>query len=87
MYENIIILFYGFDRCSGNQFSSVLFVFGLDDNRFYENTRILIFELIVLRVLALIVLLLKVSTFSDRKRAEESQESVVKSPEVDVTIT
>ncbi|XP_054157346.1 uncharacterized protein LOC128955701 [Oppia nitens] len=61
LFECILILFYGFNRCSGNEFSSVMFVFGFQDQQFYSNIKILVCKLIVLRVLALIVLLIKVN--------------------------
>lgn len=60
LFECILILFYGFNRCTGNEFSSVMFVFGFDDNQFYRNIRILVIKLIVLRIVALLVLLFKV---------------------------
>jgi len=78
VFENILILFYGFDRCSDTEFSSIMFVFGLEDRDFYRNSRILIFQFIFLRSLSLIVLLFKANSFTQRKKAKELRDIAVK---------
>ena len=74
LFECILILFYGFSRCSGNEFSTVMFVFGFNDNQFYVNLRILLIKLIVFRVLALLVLLIKVHSSVSHKTHSSSDD-------------
>jgi hypothetical protein len=63
IFESMIILLYGFDRCADRQFSGILYVFGVDDNDFFINAWILIFQFIFLRSLALIALIVKTNSF------------------------
>jgi hypothetical protein len=70
IFESIIILFYGFDRCANREFSGVLYVLDIDDNTFYSNARILIIQFILIRSLALIALIIKTNSFSNRKRVK-----------------
>jgi hypothetical protein len=78
-FTGLIILFYGFDRCSGNEFSSIMYLFDLEDNHFYNNVRLLIIQFILLRSFALIILLIKSNPFSGRKKAQELHELAVNS--------
>ncbi len=63
IFESMIILLYGFDRCADRQFSGILYVFDVDDNDFFINAWILIFQFIFLRSLALIALIVKTNSF------------------------
>ena len=78
--ECILILFYGFDRCLEDEFSSVLYFYGITDGDFYKNTRILIFLFILLRFLTLITFVLKMNPMSNNKKQSELYGSTLKSP-------
>jgi hypothetical protein len=78
-FTGLIVLFYGFDRCSKNEFSSVMYLTKLEDNHFYLNIRLLIIQFLILRSFALIILLIKSNPFSSRKKAEELHELAVNS--------
>jgi hypothetical protein len=79
-FESIIILFYGFNRCAENKFSSIMYFFGFDDNYYYRNVKILLIQLLFLRFLALIVLIIKTNPFRNLicKKSQKSQELEVK---------
>jgi hypothetical protein len=79
LFSGIIVLFYGFDRCSDREFSSIMYLLDLSDNDFYLNVRLLIIQLIFLRSFALIILIIKSNPFNSRKKAEELHELVVNS--------
>ena len=62
MIESLIIRFYGFDRCSKREISSVLYFYKLNDGLYYRNHILLVIQLILLRILVLICLLTKNKT-------------------------
>ena len=80
LYECILILFYGFDRCSSSELSSAMIVFSLEDNNFYTNTKILIFQLLLFRSLALIALIIKVNPLFNTKNVNELEYNSLKQP-------
>ena len=61
-FESLIILNYGFDRCSQNQISLVLHRFGIESTDFWFNCIYLLFNLIILKTLTLIILIVKTNT-------------------------
>ena len=63
----ILIMIYGFSRCSDQQFSIILYKYNLSDDQFYENLLNLIFILVFLRLLNLFVLVLKTNGFYHKK--------------------
>jgi ABC-type multidrug transport system permease subunit len=75
IFESTIILFYGFDRCSDREFSSVMYLLDLNDGIFYLNIRILIYQFLIFRSLAIIVLLIKANPMKNKKRARKLNES------------
>jgi K+-transporting ATPase A subunit len=79
-FESIIILFYGFDRCTENNISSIMYFFGFENNSYYRNMIILLIQLLFLRFLALIVLIIKANPFRNLncKKSEKSHELEVK---------
>jgi hypothetical protein len=54
-----------------------MYVFGLEDNDFYKNIRILIFMFIFLRSFTLISLLLKVNPFTNSKKRANLREFAI----------
>ncbi len=78
-FTGLIVLFYGFDRCSDREISSIMYLFKLEDNDFYINIRLLIIQFILLRSFALIILLIKSNPFSGHKKAEKLHELAVNS--------
>ncbi len=76
-FTGLIVLFYGFDRCSDREFSSIMYLFELEDNDFYIYVRLLIIQFILLRSFALIILLIKSNPFSGHKKAEKLHELAV----------
>jgi len=78
IFESMIILLYGFDRCSDTEFSGILYILDIDDNTFYKNARYLIFQFIFLRSLALIALIIKANSFSNREKCDEEVNNAVK---------
>ena len=62
-FESIVILNYGFDRCSDNQLSLVLHRFGIETKDYEFNCIYLLFDLICLKIIALIILIFKTNRF------------------------
>jgi len=68
-----MILFYGFDRCSDRELSSIIYLLEIEDDTFYYNARMLIFQFILLRSLALMALLFEANPFRKQKKANEQR--------------
>jgi ABC-type multidrug transport system permease subunit len=69
VFEGILILIYGFDRCPEGQISVTLYQLDLnDDNIFWQNLFILITYVIFFRCFALLILIIKANSYSLRKR-------------------
>ena len=65
---NIFILYYGFDLCSDREFSYVLYFFSIQDQDFYKNTYLLVFQFFIFRTLTLVALLYKVNPLNTSKQ-------------------
>ncbi|CAG2105241.1 unnamed protein product [Medioppia subpectinata] len=50
-YECIMIMIYGFDRCQGDNVSTVLYVLGIDDDQFWPNIFQLVYIYVLLKLL------------------------------------
>jgi len=65
VFEAVLTLIYGFDRCPSGQLSIILYQFELkDDNVFWTNSCFLILHFICLRCLALIILIIRANSIS-----------------------
>ena len=72
--EGILILYYGFDKCSDREFSFVLYFFDIDDHDFYMNANLLVIQFVLFRVATMIALLYKVNPLVNSKvRAQEKR--------------
>ncbi len=64
VYNSVLTVIYGFDRCSTDELSLILFRFDLSDELFWLNAKYLIIYFIVLKILAFIVLYIKSNSFA-----------------------
>jgi hypothetical protein len=70
LFENIVVMIYGFDLCSGDQFSGPLHRLDIEDKTFWWNSGILLTYFLVTRFLTLIILIMKANSFTLRKRSK-----------------
>ena len=82
--ESILILYYGFDRCSDREFSFVLYFFNINDNDLYINTYLLVLQFIILRGLSLAALLYKVNPLSNSKDRQKRLEELTNDSNLNV---
>jgi ABC-type multidrug transport system ATPase subunit len=68
IYNSGLIIFYGFNRCSSDQFSLVFNKFGINDEIFWTNANYLTIYSISLRIFAFIALYIKTNTFLKRRK-------------------
>ena len=75
VFECLMILMYGFDRCTDREFSFPLYLFDIEDNDYVINLRILIVLFVISRLLPLIALDVKVNSFnnSNKYNSERSE--------------
>jgi len=73
LFENIILMIYGFDCCDGKGFSAVLYRLDIEDKTFWWNSIVLLIYLITIRSLTILALVLKANTLQFRKKAKNLQ--------------
>ena len=56
--EMIVITVYGFNRCPPNQTSRLLFMFKLDDNKYWENSGYVWAQIFIFKAIALVTLII-----------------------------
>jgi hypothetical protein len=78
IFECMVILFYGFDRCTDRELSSIMYLLELEDYTFYTNARLLIFQFIFLRSLTLLTLSIKVNPFTSQKKVDKQHQIAYK---------
>jgi len=71
-FECIVIMIYGFNRCSSEKFSVVLYKLDVEDEKFWSNLYLLLL-FIAMRFISLIALIMKTKNFSIYKRNNDLQ--------------
>ncbi|CAG2114195.1 unnamed protein product, partial [Medioppia subpectinata] len=66
-YECLMMTIYGFDRCQGNQMSTVLYAMSIDDDEFWPNIINLVLVTVTLKALTFVCTFLKTYKFGRRK--------------------
>ena len=62
IFECLLLLIYGFDRCNDREFSFPLSLFNIDSNDYYLNFRILILLLIICRSIPILAIYFRVNS-------------------------
>ena len=69
-FESLLLIIYGFDRCSEEQFSSVLHVFQIDSSDFWPDIINLIIVTVFLNIITFILLIIKTKSSFDGNRSK-----------------
>jgi ABC-type multidrug transport system ATPase subunit len=81
LFNSCLTVIYGFNRCSSDQLSLILYRYDLNDEQFWFNVRYLTIYFIVLRILAFIALYIKTNTFFKRNKPKNILKVLINSVE------
>jgi len=71
LFNSIITILYGFNRCPPGQLSLALYEYNIEtDQTFWTNSKLLLIHFLILRFIALIAILIKSNSFSFLKRSK-----------------
>ena len=85
-FNSGLIIVYGFNRCSEEQTSIVLYKFGLIDEHFMNNIKTFILYSISLRFIAFILLYIKMNTFFKQNKSKNFEYSESDSSETETVL-
>jgi len=85
-FESILVMIYGFNRCSPDKISVILYKYDINDQTFWSNSIKLFLLFIFLRYMSLIALMLKTNTFSILKKTNDLQNSEESMTKLSVSI-
>ena len=77
LFESLMILFYGLDRCSDREFSYTLAILDIEDLDLYKNLYLLIAQFFIFRAIALFVLIRKLNPIMNTKKDHDKRSKLI----------